>query len=70
MSFDSFGMSRSWWQGHYLAVVMAVIVVVMLGSSAYAIWFVRKWRQQTNIPYKPVDSEAVVSEQELQPIVN
>jgi len=51
-------------------VVMAVIVVLMLGLSAYGIWFVRKWRQQTNISYKPVDSDAVVSEQELQPIVN
>lgn len=63
-------MKRSWWQGHYLVVVMAVVVVLMLGLSAYGIWFVWKWRQQTNISYKPVDSDAVVSEQELEPIVN
>lgn len=59
---------RNWWQQHYLLVVMAVIVSLMLGLSVYGIWFVWKWRQQTTIQYKPVDSDTVVLEQELQPL--
>ncbi|XP_021714399.1 aspartic proteinase nepenthesin-1-like [Chenopodium quinoa] len=61
-------MKRSWWHQHYLLVVMAVIVSLMLGISVYGIWFIRKWRQQTTIQYKPVDSDTVVPEQELQPL--
>ncbi|KAL2906406.1 Aspartic proteinase nepenthesin-2 [Bienertia sinuspersici] len=61
-------MKRSWWQQHYLLVVMAVILTLMLGLSVYGIWFILKWRQQTTIPYKPVDSDNVVLEQELQPL--
>ncbi|KNA19374.1 hypothetical protein SOVF_062200 [Spinacia oleracea] len=59
---------RSWWHQHYLLVVMAVIVSLMLGISVYGVWFIRKWRQQTTIQYKPVDSDNIVPEQELQPL--
>lgn len=57
---------RTWWHQHYLLVVMACIFIMILGLSAYGVWFVWKWRQQANIPYKPVDN--AVPEQELQPL--
>ncbi|KAG7531476.1 Xylanase inhibitor N-terminal [Arabidopsis suecica] len=42
------------------------IIAVIIGLSAYGAWLIWK-RKQTSIPYKPVD-EAIVAEQELQPI--
>ncbi|XP_057544580.1 aspartic proteinase 36-like [Amaranthus tricolor] len=59
---------RTWWQQHYVVVVMAFLVALMIGLSVYGILFIRKWRQQTTIEYKPVESETVVLEQELQPL--
>jgi hypothetical protein len=48
-------------------VVIAIgIIAVIVGLSAYGAWLIWK-RKQTSIPYKPVD-EAIVAEQELQPI--
>lgn len=50
-----------------IIVVIAIgIIAVILGLSAYGAWLIWK-RKQTSIPYKPVD-EAIVAEQELQPI--
>ncbi|GMH24063.1 hypothetical protein Nepgr_025906 [Nepenthes gracilis] len=58
--------NRTWWQQHYLAVIMGVIAASIIGFSAYGVFFIWRWRRQRM--YKPID--AVVAEQELQPIVN
>ncbi|KAL8143354.1 hypothetical protein V2J09_016386 [Rumex salicifolius] len=58
---------KTWMQLHYLIVVMAVIFTVIIGLSVYGIWFVWKWRQETTVPYKPVD-QVIIPEQELQPL--
>ncbi|KAG7560291.1 Xylanase inhibitor C-terminal [Arabidopsis thaliana x Arabidopsis arenosa] len=47
-------------------IAIGIIVAVIIGLSAYGAWLIWK-RKQTSIPYKPVD-EAIVAEQELQPI--
>ncbi|KAJ6681938.1 hypothetical protein OIU74_020233 [Salix koriyanagi] len=59
---------RTWWQQHFLLVVLACVCAVafIFGSLAFGIWFTWGHRQQALNPYKPVD--AVVPEQELQPL--
>ncbi|KAJ6735436.1 ASPARTYL PROTEASES [Salix purpurea] len=59
---------RTWWQQHFLLVVLACVCAVafIFGSLAFGIWFTWGHRQQVLNPYKPVD--AVVPEQELQPL--
>ncbi|CAK7337764.1 unnamed protein product [Dovyalis caffra] len=57
---------RTWWQQHFLLVALAIVVTFVFGLSALGIWFIWKHRQQTLNAYKPVD--AVVPEQELQPL--
>ncbi|XP_042054074.1 aspartic proteinase 36-like [Salvia splendens] len=60
---------RTWWKQHYLALVIAFSVVVVIGLLASGGWFIwRRKQSQAEIPYKPVDS--VVAEQELQPLQN
>ncbi|KAL9261001.1 Aspartic proteinase 36-like protein [Drosera capensis] len=56
-----------WWEQHYVAALVSIIVLLILGLSAYGIWFAWRWRQQNAVPYKPVD--AAIDEQELQTIV-
>ncbi|KAJ9158968.1 hypothetical protein P3X46_024505 [Hevea brasiliensis] len=58
--------NRAWWKQHYLLVVLAVIITLILGLSASGIWFIWRPRQQTLNTYKPVDAPA--PEQELQPL--
>ncbi|KAB5557003.1 hypothetical protein DKX38_007912 [Salix brachista] len=59
---------QTWWQQHFLLVVLACVCAVafIFGSLAFGIWFTWGHRQQALNPYKPVD--AVVPEQELQPL--
>ncbi|XP_047938052.1 aspartic proteinase nepenthesin-1-like [Salvia hispanica] len=60
---------RTWWRQHYLALVIAFAVVIVIGMLASGGWFI--WRRNRNlaeVPYKPVDT--VVAEQELQPLQN
>ncbi|XP_042049805.1 aspartic proteinase 36-like isoform X1 [Salvia splendens] len=60
---------RTWWKQHYLALVIAFSVVVVIGLVASGGWFIwRRKQRQAEVPYKPVDS--VVAEQELQPLQN
>lgn len=60
---------RTWWQLHYVAVVMAILLVLVIGLSGYGLWFIWSWkREQSVTQYKPVGS--MVAEAELQPIVN
>ncbi|XP_047958067.1 aspartic proteinase 36-like isoform X2 [Salvia hispanica] len=60
---------RTWWKQHYLALVIAFSVVVVIGLVASGGWFIwRRKQSQAEVPYKPVDS--VVAEQELQPLQN
>lgn len=50
-----------------IAVVTAIgIISVIAGLLSYGVWLIWKRKQASN-PYKPVD-EAIVAEQELQPI--
>lgn len=57
---------RTWWKQHYSVVVLAIVVTIIVGLSAFGIWFILRHRQQTVNSYKPVDAD--VAEQELQPI--
>ncbi|KAA8537821.1 hypothetical protein F0562_027599 [Nyssa sinensis] len=59
-------MKRTWWQQHFLAVIVGVIVTLLIGLSTFVIRFVWRRRQQAFGTYKPVGT--VVPEQELQPI--
>ncbi|KAB1214860.1 Aspartic proteinase-like protein 2 [Morella rubra] len=56
---------RTWWQQNS-GVVLLVIVSLVIGFSASAIWVIWRDRQQKLNAYKPV--HAAVPEQELQPI--
>lgn len=61
--------TRTWWEQHYLVIVMTIILILMLGLSIYGIWFVWRWRQLTTLQYQPVSSiNASGAEQELQPL--
>ncbi|CAH2064542.1 unnamed protein product [Thlaspi arvense] len=58
---------RTRWQMKNIIVVTAIgIIAVIVGLLAYGVWLMWK-RKLTSNPYKPVD-EAIVAEQELQPI--
>ncbi|KAF8410158.1 hypothetical protein HHK36_002680 [Tetracentron sinense] len=59
-------MKRTWWQQHFLAVMVGVIITLVLGLSTSGIWLVWRYRRQTLGTYKPVN--AIVPEQELQPL--
>ncbi|KAG2311625.1 hypothetical protein Bca4012_026084 [Brassica carinata] len=55
------------WQMNNTIVVIAVVMVsVVVGLLAYGVWLMWKRKQRSN-PYTPVD-EAIVGEQELQPL--
>lgn len=56
----------TWWQQNYLVVFLAVVVTIIIGLSAFGMWFIWRHRQQMLNAYKPVN--AAVPEQELQPI--
>lgn len=56
----------NWWQQYYLVVALAVLVASLLGLSILGIFLIWKKRQESLHSYKPVD--AVVPEQELQPL--
>ncbi|KAL8540778.1 hypothetical protein ACS0TY_002121 [Phlomoides rotata] len=58
---------RTWWEQHYLALVVAFIAMIVVGLVASGTWLIWK-RNQSLISYKPVDE--VVAEQELQPLQN
>ncbi|XP_031388663.1 aspartic proteinase-like protein 2 isoform X1 [Punica granatum] len=58
--------TRTWWQKHYLAVVLAVTAIFLIGLSASSAWLLWRWSQRTVNSYKPVD--AMIPEQELQPL--
>ncbi|XP_057964422.1 aspartic proteinase 36-like [Malania oleifera] len=57
---------RTWWQQHYVGVIVGIIVTLVLGLSASGLWVIWRRNQQMLIPYKSVD--AAVPEQELQPL--
>lgn len=57
---------RTWWQQNYLVVFFAVVVTIIIGLSAFGMWFIWRHRQQMLNAYKPVNAAA--PEQELQPI--
>ncbi|KAJ0098007.1 hypothetical protein Patl1_28585 [Pistacia atlantica] len=60
---------RRWWQQQYLVAVLAITITMIVGLSAYGIWwFLWRQRQQTVNSYKPVDTAG--PEQELQATVN
>ncbi|KAH9623565.1 hypothetical protein KSS87_013169, partial [Heliosperma pusillum] len=62
-------LKRTWWEQYYVVVIMAVIGTLMLGLLAYGIWYIWRRRQETSIPYKPVDTQSgPPQEQELQPL--
>ncbi|KAK8512432.1 hypothetical protein V6N13_083019 [Hibiscus sabdariffa] len=54
----------SWWQHHYLAVVLGFIGTISL--SAIGIWLVLRFRRKPITAYEPVASP--IPEQELQPL--
>ncbi|GKU94836.1 hypothetical protein SLEP1_g8271 [Rubroshorea leprosula] len=60
-----FSMSMTCWQQHYLVVVLAFIMAMVLGLSAARLWFIWRHRQPSLNSYKPVGA---VPEQELQPL--
>ncbi|KAK9269997.1 hypothetical protein L1049_025570 [Liquidambar formosana] len=57
-------MKKTWWEQHFLAVVVGVAVTLVLTLSTFGIWLVWRHRQLAFGSYKPVG--AVVPEQELQ----
>ncbi|XP_004244902.1 aspartic proteinase 36-like [Solanum lycopersicum] len=59
---------RTRWQQSYLAVVLALLVILVLGLSASLGWFIWR-RRQTPTPYDPLGSvETMTDEKELQPL--
>ncbi|KAG9440280.1 hypothetical protein H6P81_020445 [Aristolochia fimbriata] len=55
--------SRSWWQKHFLGLVVGLLAVVLLSSSTFLVWYI--WRhKQADGRYEPVN--VVSPEQELQ----
>ncbi|KAK6258604.1 hypothetical protein SCA6_013078, partial [Theobroma cacao] len=57
---------QTWWQQHYLVVLLAIIMTIIVGLSASGVWIIWRRRQQALKLYKPVDG--AVPEQELQPL--
>ncbi|CAH1434809.1 unnamed protein product [Lactuca virosa] len=57
---------RSWWEKNYLVAVLVSILALAIGLSTFGTWWLFRFRQQSGLQYKPVDS--VVPEQELQPL--
>lgn len=57
---------RTWWQQHFMVVVVAILIAFILGLSFFGAWIIWRRRRETQIPYKSVDS--AVPEQELQPL--
>lgn len=57
---------RTWWQDHYVVVISATIIALVIASLASGGWFVWKRRRQSVTAYKPVD--VIIPEQELQPL--
>ncbi|OMO70690.1 Peptidase A1 [Corchorus olitorius] len=56
----------SWWQNHYLSVVLGFLITLILGLSATGIWLVHRHRRQSVGAYEPVGTP--IPEQELQPL--
>ncbi|OMO78806.1 hypothetical protein CCACVL1_14085, partial [Corchorus capsularis] len=44
----------SWWQNHYLSVVLGFLITLVLGLSATGIWLVHRHRRQSVGAYEPV----------------
>ncbi|KAK1410298.1 hypothetical protein QVD17_36833 [Tagetes erecta] len=57
--------NRTWWQ-NYMVVVITFVLVLVFGFLGLMAWRLWRYRRQTNIRYKPVDSRG--AEQELQPL--
>ncbi|KAI3798994.1 hypothetical protein L1987_34282 [Smallanthus sonchifolius] len=57
--------NRTWWQ-NYMVVVITFILLLVFGFLGFVIWWLRRYRRQISILYKPVDS--AFPEQELQPL--
>ncbi|KAL8246994.1 hypothetical protein R6Q59_008210 [Mikania micrantha] len=57
--------NRSWWQS-YMVVAIIFILVLVFGFLGFVTWWLSRFRRQTHIRYKPVDS--AMPEQELQPL--
>ncbi|GAV84533.1 Asp domain-containing protein [Cephalotus follicularis] len=56
----------TWWQQHFVAVIIGAVITLIFCLSTIGIWLVWRQRQQTWNAYKPVG--AIVPEQELQPL--
>ncbi|XVF64152.1 hypothetical protein PTKIN_Ptkin09bG0144800 [Pterospermum kingtungense] len=56
----------TWWQQHFLAVVLGSLTTLILSLSAIGIWLFRRHNQQAISAYEPVG--APTPEQELQPL--
>ncbi|KAI3794115.1 hypothetical protein L1987_36742 [Smallanthus sonchifolius] len=56
---------RTWWQ-NYMVVAITFILLLVFGFLGFVIWWLRRYRRQTSILYKHVDS--ALPEQELQPL--
>lgn len=57
---------RAWWQEHFLLVVLAITITMVVGLSIFGISFILRQRHQSVNSYKPVN--AALPEQELQPL--
>lgn len=57
---------RNWWHQGYLVAVLAIFVTLFISLSGFGAWFILRRRRESLNAYKPV--EAVVPEQELQPL--
>ncbi|KAK9228367.1 hypothetical protein WN944_021317 [Citrus x changshan-huyou] len=57
---------RTWWQEHFVMVVLAITIMMVVGLSVFGILFILRRRHQSVNSYKPVD--AALPEQELQPL--
>ncbi|KAL5556854.1 hypothetical protein UlMin_039090 [Ulmus minor] len=57
---------RTSWQQQYLAVTLALFVSLIIGFSAFGVWFIWRRRKQSINSYKPVN--VANPEQELQPL--
>uniref|UniRef100_A0A803R100 Uncharacterized protein n=1 Tax=Cannabis sativa TaxID=3483 RepID=A0A803R100_CANSA len=59
---------RKWWHQEYLVVILAILVTLFIGLSAFGMWFIWRRRQQALISYKPVNSAVIEQELQLQPL--
>ncbi|CAI0405662.1 unnamed protein product [Linum tenue] len=59
---------QTWWETHYLVILIAAISTLIVGLFGIGLWLVLRRRQNALTTYKSVDEDDDAPEQELQPL--